>query len=100
MGRGSTAAPVLIAWPKENRMASRILGSRRVALLVGLALAAPHGFADDRCAEWVGGVAPGLGLDATVRALVVFDDGTGAALFAAGDFKIAGAVSAHHVVKW
>ncbi len=42
----------------------------------------------------------GLRVNGDVRALQVFDDGQGAALYAGGDFTIAGGVEAHHVAKW
>ncbi|MBL8766238.1 MAG: hypothetical protein JNL94_02670 [Planctomycetes bacterium] len=42
----------------------------------------------------------GLGMDAEVRALTSFDDGTGAALYAGGAFVAAGTVAAPHVARW
>jgi hypothetical protein len=42
----------------------------------------------------------GGGLDATVRALVEFDDGTGPALYVGGDFLTAGGVPAAHVARF
>lgn len=42
----------------------------------------------------------GEGTDGEVRALAVFDDGTGPALFAAGEFSTAGGVAATRVAKW
>ena len=39
-------------------------------------------------------------MNAAVRALAVFDDGNGPALYAAGDFTVAGGVAANHVAKW
>jgi len=50
--------------------------------------------------EWVPtfGGQPGVG--GMVRALTVFDDGSGPALYAAGGFNTAGGVRANRVVKW
>ena len=42
----------------------------------------------------------GSGMDFTVRALAVFNDGSGDALYAAGDFKSAGGVTARRVARW
>lgn len=42
----------------------------------------------------------GLGMDAEVRALTSFDDGTGSALYAGGAFVAAGTVAALHVARW
>ena len=36
----------------------------------------------------------------TVRALTVFDDGSGPALYAGGAFTTAGGVAANHIAKW
>ena len=40
------------------------------------------------------------GMNSTVVALTVFDDGTGAALYAGGMFTTAGGVSANSIAKW
>jgi len=42
----------------------------------------------------------GEGTDAPVNALAVFDDGTGPALYAGGEFTEAGGVAVHHIAKW
>ncbi|MCZ6754650.1 MAG: hypothetical protein O7E49_04990 [Gemmatimonadetes bacterium] len=58
----------------------------------------------NRIAKWDGNSwSPlGEGMDGTVNALAVFDDGSGAgpALYAGGDFKAAGGVTAHRIAKW
>jgi len=58
----------------------------------------------DRIAQWNGSAWSALagsnGLDGSARALAVFDDGTGQALYAGGEFTIAGGVSANGVAKW
>jgi hypothetical protein len=35
-----------------------------------------------------------------VRALAVFDDGNGPALYASGDFTLAGGVAANYIARW
>ena len=40
------------------------------------------------------------GVDSYTRALAVFDDGTGAALYLGGDFSVAGGVEAFDIAKW
>jgi trimeric autotransporter adhesin len=40
------------------------------------------------------------GLDGQALALTVFDDGTGPALYACGEFEIAGGGNANHIAKW
>jgi len=42
---------------------------------------------------------PGFSLD-HVRAFAVYDDGTGEALYAGGDFTIAGGVTVNHIARW
>jgi hypothetical protein len=42
----------------------------------------------------------GAGTDGIVRALMVYDDGGGPALFAGGDFLVAGDVLTHHIARW
>ena len=59
----------------------------------------------NRVARWNGTFwsALGTGVEGTgpfVRALRGFDDGTGSALFAAGQFSTAGGVAASHIAKW
>ena len=43
---------------------------------------------------------PGMGMDDLVRTLTVFDDGTGPALYAGGDFTTAGQAAAGKIAKW
>jgi len=42
----------------------------------------------------------GSGIDARVRALAGFDDGSGPALFAGGEFTMAGDVGTNNIAKW
>src|SRR5690606_19830830 len=42
----------------------------------------------------------GCGMSTTVSSLAVFDDGTGAALYAAGGFVSAGGVPVQRIAKW
>jgi len=75
-------------------------GSRLVA--GGSFFYAGGGFASN-VAAWNGTAwAPlaGGGTDGEVFALAVFDDGTGSALYAAGDFRHAGTATARSVAKW
>jgi hypothetical protein len=54
-------------------------------------------------AEWSplgGGISGGGIWFAQVDALIVFDDGSGPALYAGGAFTTAGGVSANHIAKW
>ena len=71
------------------------------ALCAGAALlsllAAP---ASAQCQRWSPGLAAGNGPNGTVRALAVFDDGSGPALYAGGDFTMAGGVPARGVARW
>jgi hypothetical protein len=50
--------------------------------------------------SWSALGAPGSGTNSVVLALTVFDDGSGPALYAGGQFTVAGVVSASHVAKW
>lgn len=52
--------------------------------------------------KWTGSswLAVRTGMNADVRALAVFDDGTGPALYAGGEFNSADGNSARHIAKW
>ncbi len=52
-----------------------------------------------QCHEWSSGFGD-PGLNADVFSLVSYDDGFGAALYAAGDFTSAGNLNANHIAKW
>ncbi|MBL9120311.1 MAG: thrombospondin type 3 repeat-containing protein [Phycisphaerae bacterium] len=64
----------------------------------------------NRIARWDGsgwsplgagsGPHPAPGMDADVKALAVFDDGSGPALYAGGSFTTAGGVAANRIAKW
>jgi len=56
----------------------------------------------NRIARWDGSQWSALddGLNGTVRALAVFDDGTGPALYAGGDFTLAGSTVVNRIAKW
>lgn len=56
----------------------------------------------NRIARWDGSSwsALGTGMNNLVNALAVYDDGSGPALYAAGNFTTAGGVSANRVAKW
>ena len=73
------------------------------ALYVGGDFLEAGGITVNRIAKWdgTGWSALGSGMNATVRgALTVFDDGTGPALYAGGDFWIAGGRPASRIAKW
>ncbi|MCP4662397.1 MAG: hypothetical protein GY856_43925, partial [bacterium] len=42
----------------------------------------------------------GGGMSNEIRSLAVYDDGSGAALYAGGDFNVAGSVTANNIAKW
>jgi hypothetical protein len=73
------------------------------ALYVGGAFTTAGGAPASRIAKWNGlswsalgsGFGPGI-----VRALQVFDDGTGAELYAGGSFTVAGGVPASRIASW
>ena len=76
--------------------------------LVGAYFTTAGGVAANRIAKWSGSSweALGTGVDGTfstppgVFALTIFDDGCGAALYAAGHFLTAGGVSSVHIARW
>ncbi len=49
---------------------------------------------------WLAMFGGGPGVGNVVRAMAVFDDGTGDALYVGGDFVSAGGVSANHIARW
>jgi hypothetical protein len=75
-------------------MISRLLASA----LAGLALStAPFA----QCAEWDTGFGSGIaGANDAVMATAVFDDGSGPALYAAGNFTSAGGAIADRIARW
>jgi len=85
------------------RSRSHVLSGPPVLGLAGLAVALSFicpAYAQSPCEPyWHDGFAP-PGMDNTVYALTVFDDGGGSALYAAGNFTTAGGVVANHIAKW
>src|SRR5262245_42638031 len=77
------------------------------ALYVGGSFTSAGRVVANRIAKWDGerwsalgsGMNPGYA-NRTVSALAVFDDGSGPALFAGGQFTTAGGVAANHIAKW
>jgi hypothetical protein len=53
--------------------------------------------AQGQCLEWS---ALGVGVDSTVRAMAVYDDGSGPALYVGGHFTQAGGAPASHIARW
>jgi len=79
------------------------------ALYAGGVFTTAGGVKTDRIAKWDGAQWSPLGSgmdggsppdDPSVLALLVFDDGSGPALYAGGNFTIAGGVSANFIAKW
>ncbi len=80
------------------------------ALYAGGEFSTAGGVIANHIAKWDGsawsrldsGMGGGTVFSLDVRALAVFDDGSGGgpALYAGGDFTVAGGVPAHHIAKW
>jgi trimeric autotransporter adhesin len=76
------------------------------ALYVGGTFLVAGGVPISRLAKWDGAHWSALGsglsgtLNGSVSALAVFDDGSGAALYAGGQFALAGGVPANLIAKW
>ncbi len=78
------------------------------ALYAGGAFKIAGGVTADHIAKWDGsswaalgsGIGGGVIVRPRVDALTVFDDGSGPALHAGGDFTTAGGVAASYIVKW
>jgi hypothetical protein len=71
-------------------------------LVVGGEFASGAGGLENKIATWDGtSYGPvGSGMNNDVYALTVYDDGSGDALFAAGEFTVASGVSANRIAKW
>jgi len=74
------------------------------ALYAGGEFTSADGFQTNHIARWNGATWSSLGdgMDDTVRALAVYDDGRGGgpAMYAAGDFLIAGGEPANRIARW
>jgi trimeric autotransporter adhesin len=75
------------------------------ALYAGGGFTTAGGIAASRIAKWDGTDwsalgSPTNGVNGTVQALAVYDDGTGPALYAGGDFTTAGGIAASRIAKW
>jgi len=75
-----------------------------IGLVVGGSFTEAGGAAANHVAVWNAVAASwstlSSGVNDTVRALLSHDDGSGGALYAAGDFTAAGGVRAHHIARW
>lgn len=60
----------------------------------------PQGTSEDCTSAWVPVFAGTDGVDDWVEAMVVFDDGSGPALYAGGRFTTAGGNSANNIARW
>ena len=78
------------------------------ALYAGGTFMTAGGVSANSIAKWDGstwsplgsGMSGFLGMSGTVRALTVFDDGSGPALYACGGFIFAGGVGVNNIAKW
>jgi hypothetical protein len=76
------------------------------ALFVAGDFTAAGGVIVNRIAKWNGSAwsvlsgPSGVGVNGSVSAMTVFDDGSGPALFVAGDFTAAGGVTVNRIAKW
>jgi hypothetical protein len=74
------------------------------ALYAGGDFTIAGGVTVNNIARWEGtewsGTSGDAGVDGDVRSLAVFDDGSGPALYAGGDFTTAGGVTANHIARW
>jgi hypothetical protein len=78
-------------------------GPGKPVLFVGGGFATAGGTSAPRIARWDGvqwSAVGGTGTNASVRALVPFDDGTGLSLYAGGVFTTIGTVAANRVARW
>ncbi|MBI3844946.1 MAG: hypothetical protein HY292_09940 [Planctomycetes bacterium] len=76
---------------------------KRFCFLIGFVLTlsfATRGAAQNSCFEWTRGAFPSDGVDDVTKDFAVYDDGTGAALYAAGAFRTAGGTLANYVARW
>jgi hypothetical protein len=73
---------------------------RTRTLLTFLALTAIAARAEAQCEVWDPGFRAASSTNGAVRALCAFDDGSGPALFAAGEYSTIGGVGADAVARW
>lgn len=71
--------------------------ARSLAFAAVSALAALPAAGQFACPSWSNAR---IEFDFPVRALAVYDDGSGPSLYAAGEFRNAGGVSARHIARW
>ncbi len=115
MGSLLRADPCVPRWSGEFPLDNGVVGMVRAlavfddgtgpALYVGGQIAGVGGMAVNNIARWDGKIWKPLGtgtdgVDNTVWALAVFDDGSGPALYVGGDFVNAGGLPANHLAKW
>jgi hypothetical protein len=104
-GIGGRLAPAPPYWPTVQAMCTYDDGSGP-ALYVGGLFAGAGGIRTNNIAKWNGSSWSALGSGilgghfTAVTALAVYDDGSGPALYAAGDFNSAGGVPANGIAKW
>ncbi|MFI4917485.1 MAG: GC-type dockerin domain-anchored protein [Phycisphaerales bacterium JB060] len=83
-------------------MPARTATFRAVVLgfLLVFALAAPRAIAQDCQPGWAEGQFNLPGVDGTIHAMAMFDDGSGEALYIGGDFVVAGPVASRGLARW
>src|SRR5262245_65135 len=79
---------------------SKALRPAAAALSLVLSMLAGPASAQDSCAAWTAGLFGAQEPGGPVSALTVFDDGSGAALYAAGSFESAGGAAARRIARW
>src|SRR5690349_16088856 len=81
---------------------TRAIAAFNGELYVGGDLTSAGGLPASQLARWTGSRWDdlGAGMDGTVNALAVFDDGSGPALYVGGSFITAGGLSARGIARW
>ena len=80
-------------FPEEPPMIPRLLAPLALCALAPLARA--------QCLTWDGGIPPGVGgPNGAIRDVLVWDDGTGPALYACGEFTSIGGSAANRIARW
>ncbi len=76
---------------------ARCLFPFSVLVTMGAALPA---LSEEPCGSWVEGAFPRLDIDGAVSSFALFDDGDGPAVYAAGNFRVAGGAIANGIARW
>jgi trimeric autotransporter adhesin len=91
------------SWP-VNALATYSPPGEAAKLYIGGGFPTADGVAANRIAAWDGSaftaLGDGQGLGDAVWALCTYDDGTGPAVYAGGEFHTAGEVAVSHIARW